>query len=295
MVIWGVWRSSQSGVALTTLSDLRSHSHGSLFQRWVMLGWLCYSGRGFPQGQTHQTIDLAKKRGKFFYLQFELFRLQLSFFAHSPLRCFLRHTSHCNQRSSTVSKEARTVSEKAQAASKKAPKHNCRQRSSAVSRKLPTVRKKAASKKKVGQECVFSSIARNGPKVGQKWVSGPCFSQNRSLLTHFWAISGRWRRTHFWPIFAPKSSTINTNIFAIQKRILRGINLVNITKNIFQCWSRIWPLLFAFCATSTPQRIPVKKKYKKTGRGIDLQKFRGEWYWRSWRWRAPCPLQEKLL
>ena len=54
-------------------------------------------------------------------------------------------------------------------------------------------------------------------------------------------------------------------------------------KNIFQRWSRIWPLLFGFCAISTrlpeepmgvtkkksvPQRIPVKitKKIKKKNR-----------------------------
>ena len=64
------------------------------------------------------------------------------------------------------------------------------------------------------------------------------------------------------------------------KKILRGINFVKNTKHIFQRWSRIWPLLFGFCAISTwlpeermgvtkksvPQRIPVKikKKHKKT-------------------------------
>ena len=61
--------------------------------------------------------------------------------------------------------------------------------------------------------------------------------------------------------------------FCNTKKILRGINFVKITKNIFQRWSRIWPLLFGFCAISTPQRIPVKitnKKYQKNGRGINL-------------------------
>ena len=70
--------------------------------------------------------------------------------------------------------------------------------------------------------------------------------------------------------------TINTKLFAIQKKILRGINFVKITKIIFQRWSRmlrIWPLLFGFCAISTPQRIPEKlqkENTKKNGRGINL-------------------------
>ena len=41
-----------------------------------------------------------KKRGKPFYLQLELFRLQLSFFACSPLRPLLDALSHCKQKSS---------------------------------------------------------------------------------------------------------------------------------------------------------------------------------------------------
>ena len=48
-------------------------------------------------------------------------------FAYSSLRCWLDVLSHCNQRSSTVSKEAQ--------------KHNCKQRSSIVRRKLPIVSK----------------------------------------------------------------------------------------------------------------------------------------------------------
>ena len=39
----------------------------------------------------------------------ELSYLQLSFFAHSPLRRFLDTLSHCKQRSSIVSENARTV------------------------------------------------------------------------------------------------------------------------------------------------------------------------------------------
>ena len=47
------------------------------------------------------------------------------------------------------------------------------------------------------------------------------------------------------------------------KEILRGINFVKISKNIFQRWSRIWPLLFGFCAISTrlpEERMGVTKK-----------------------------------
>ena len=76
------------------------------------------------------------------------FYLQLSFFAHSPLRCFLEthtHTlAHCKQRSSTVSKKARIASNRAQIVSKEAPKHNCRQKSSAGSEKPPIASKRAA-------------------------------------------------------------------------------------------------------------------------------------------------------
>ena len=80
--------------------------------------------------------------------------------------------------------------------------------------------------------------------------------------------------------------TINTKIFAIQQnKILRGINFVKITKNTFQRRSRIWPLLFGFCAISTrlpEERMGVTKKKsgaatnsrknykKKNGRGMNL-------------------------
>ena len=67
--------------------------------------------------------------GKLFYLQLELFCLQLSSFAYSPLRPLLDALSHCKQKAPTVSKEAKTVSKKAPTASKKP--------------KLPTVSKKA--------------------------------------------------------------------------------------------------------------------------------------------------------
>ena len=62
-----------------------------------------------------------------------------------PVEALLRHTSHCQQRSSIVSKAARIVSKKAQIVSRKAPKHNCKQKCAAVSRKLPIVSKKVAS------------------------------------------------------------------------------------------------------------------------------------------------------
>ena len=81
---------------------------------------------------SFQNIILG---GSYFTTVGVFFHLQLSFFAHSPLRCFLDTVSHCKQRSSTVSEKARVVS-------KKAPKHNSMQKSSVVSRKLPTVSKK---------------------------------------------------------------------------------------------------------------------------------------------------------
>ena len=50
--------------------------------------------------------------GSFFNLQLELFCLQLSFFAYSPLRCFLDTLSHCQQRSSIVSTKTQIVSKR---------------------------------------------------------------------------------------------------------------------------------------------------------------------------------------
>ena len=43
---------------------------------------------------------LCCRRGKFFYLQLELFCLQLSFFAYTPLRPLLDALSHCKRKSS---------------------------------------------------------------------------------------------------------------------------------------------------------------------------------------------------
>ena len=64
--------------------------------------------------------------GKLVYLQLELFCLQLSFFAYSPLRPLLDALSHCKQKAPTVSREAKTVSKKAPTVSKKAKIVNCK-------------------------------------------------------------------------------------------------------------------------------------------------------------------------
>ena len=45
-------------------------------------------------------------RGKLFYLQLELFCLQLSFFAYSPLRRSLEALSHCKQESSNCKQKS---------------------------------------------------------------------------------------------------------------------------------------------------------------------------------------------
>ena len=46
------------------------------------------------------SAETSEKWGKLFYLQLELFCLQLSFFAYSPLRPLLDTLSHCKQKSS---------------------------------------------------------------------------------------------------------------------------------------------------------------------------------------------------
>ena len=66
------------------------------------------------------------RRGELFYLWLELFCLQLSFFAYSPLRPLLDALSHCKQKSPTVSKRAKTVSKKASTVSKDAEIVNCK-------------------------------------------------------------------------------------------------------------------------------------------------------------------------
>ena len=60
-------------------------------------------------------VNLANpsRWGEAFYLQLELFCLQLSFFAYSPLRRLLDALSHCKCKAKTVSEKAPTVSKKA--------------------------------------------------------------------------------------------------------------------------------------------------------------------------------------
>ena len=88
-----------------------------------------------PSQKSAPSIVLSK---------LELFCLQSSFFAYSPLTCFLDALSHCKQkRSSTVSKKE--LQAKKLRFEAKALRHNCKQKSSAVSRKLPTVSKEVAS------------------------------------------------------------------------------------------------------------------------------------------------------
>ena len=99
---------------------------------------------------TKRTSRYQKRRtptlvgedcGKPFYLQSELFCLQLSFFAYSPLRCFLDTLSHCKQRSLLASKEAPSVSKKAPIVSRKAEivskKAQKKLKLSTVSKKAP--------------------------------------------------------------------------------------------------------------------------------------------------------------
>ena len=55
--------------------------------------------------QARNRTKIGKIWGKLFYLQLELFCLQLSFFAYSPLRPLLETLSHCKQKAPTVSKQ----------------------------------------------------------------------------------------------------------------------------------------------------------------------------------------------
>ena len=56
--------------------------------------------------------------GKLFYLQLELFCLQLSFFAYSPLRPLLDALCHCKQKSFNCEQKTKIVSKKAAIVSK---------------------------------------------------------------------------------------------------------------------------------------------------------------------------------
>ena len=44
---------------------------------------------------TSEKCSFEQGRGKFFYLELELFCLQLSFFAYSPFGRLLKALSHC--------------------------------------------------------------------------------------------------------------------------------------------------------------------------------------------------------
>ena len=71
------------------------------------------------QSRKSQPRNSPKiKGGKLFYLQFELFCLQLSFFAYSSLRPLLDALSHCKQKAPILSKKAKIVSKKAPTVSK---------------------------------------------------------------------------------------------------------------------------------------------------------------------------------
>ena len=72
-----------------------------------------------------------------------------------------------------------------------------------------------------------------------------------------------------------------------KKKVLRGINFIKITKNIFQRWSRIWPLLFGFCAISKrlpEERMGVTKKIgaatnsRKHYKKIQIKKREGNYF-----------------
>ena len=166
-----------------------------------------------------------KSGGSVIYLLLELFRLQLSFFTESPLRCFLDTLSHCKQRSSTVSQKARTVSKKAQIVSKKAPKHNCKQKSSAGSRELSTSKKAASATTKIwlylGETVLANRFSWEAPigiierGVPQAYVRARASSETlrsvhvlRVFLCIFyikmgiWYVSKRaWR--HIWYVSKP--------------------------------------------------------------------------------------------
>ena len=68
-------------------------------------------------------------------------------------------------------------------------------------------------------------MARNGSKVGPKWVSGLTFVRRNPLWTHFSAIAGRWRKTHVWPTFEPNSFR-NAHLLAILGEFVRNFGWV---------------------------------------------------------------------
>ena len=74
--------------------------------------------------EVQNTVKIV--RGKLFDLQLELFRLQLSFLADSPLRPLLDALSTVSKKAPTVSKKAKAASKKAPTASKRAKIVNCK-------------------------------------------------------------------------------------------------------------------------------------------------------------------------
>ena len=76
--------------------------------------------------ESDHSLRVLFSWGKLFYLQLELFCLQLSFFAYSPLRPLLTHFPTASKKAPIVSKEAKTASKKAPIVSKKAKIVNCK-------------------------------------------------------------------------------------------------------------------------------------------------------------------------
>ena len=102
-----------------------------LYNAWI---YVCIC---IPKMLRSESAGTGKRKwGKPFYLQFELFYLQLSFFADSALRCFLDTLYRCKHRSSILNQKRSNCKYKSP---------NCKQKSWAVSRKLPIASKKAAS------------------------------------------------------------------------------------------------------------------------------------------------------
>ena len=60
----------------------------------------------------HDVLGAMFLGGKLFYLQLELFCLQLSFFAYSPLRPLLEALSHCKQKSSNCKQQSQNCKQK---------------------------------------------------------------------------------------------------------------------------------------------------------------------------------------
>ena len=97
MLVWGSNEQLQQQVFFPL--QAQSHRHLVFFNR-------VDSNRNFWTFESQSCLTrFIFCRGKLCHLQLEFFCLQLSFFAYSPLRCFLDTLSHCKQRISTVSKK----------------------------------------------------------------------------------------------------------------------------------------------------------------------------------------------